>query len=213
MFAVILGGGLFGKRMIELFMEKGWKVSVIERDPVLAEKIVDEYGISVIQGDGTDPYILEQAGIEKADVFIASTSKEDANTLAAIIAKEYNVPKIIVRISKSSYVRFLEKIDIGYVIVPEEIAANYVFDHVFHPDIKRVVEITDDSNLVILKITKDINVIGKKLSEVRGDEFKSISLVKKDGRILTDKKSLIEEGDVLIIISFMKPEKLLKKLT
>lgn len=211
MFAIVLGAGLFGKRMIELLVEKGWKVLVIEKDAEIAEKITEEYGVSAVHGDGTDPRILEEAGIEKADVFIGATSKESVNMLAAVIAREYGVNRIVVRVSKNSYVSLLRKIGMDCIVIPEEIAADYVFSQIAHPAIRKVMKLSDGLCLIVIEVTKDINVVGKKLVEVKADEFKAIAIIK-GKKILASEKSLIKEGDLLLIVSFTEPEKILKKL-
>lgn len=212
MFAIILGAGLFGRRMIELVMEKGWKVVVVEKDAEVVEQITEEYGVSAVHGDGTDPRILEEAGIEEADVFIGATSKESVNMLAAVIAKEYKVGKIVVRVSKSSYVNLLRKIGVDCIVIPEEIAADYVFNQIVHPAITKTIELTENLNLVVVEISKEIDVIGKQLSEVKDDEYRAIALIRNE-KIWVSEKSIIKDGDLLLVISSTDPEKVLKKLS
>ena len=72
---IIAGGGRVGFETAELLADHGHDVTIIERDERVVDEIADEWVATVIRGDATDPGIIEQAGIERADVVAALTGE------------------------------------------------------------------------------------------------------------------------------------------
>jgi trk system potassium uptake protein TrkA len=99
MHVVIMGCGRVGSRLARRLERQGHSVAVIDKDPLAFHLLdVDFKGIKV-EGIGFDSNVLVQAGIERADVFIAVSSGDNSNFVAARIAKEiFHVPKVVARI-------------------------------------------------------------------------------------------------------------------
>jgi trk system potassium uptake protein TrkA len=96
----IIGGGKTGSYLASLLL-KSCDVRVLENRPQIYEKLAKELPANVIVfGDGTDPALLEQTGITRADVVAAVTGDDEANLVAASLAKfEYQVERVIVRVN------------------------------------------------------------------------------------------------------------------
>ena len=88
MYTIILGGGLIGTGISRWLIEAGSEVTVIELVSDKVNLINASLGDIAIQGDGNKIYDLEMSGIERADSFIATTSRDDVNLVACQIAKE-----------------------------------------------------------------------------------------------------------------------------
>jgi trk system potassium uptake protein TrkA len=96
----IIGGGKTGSYLASLLL-KSCDVRVLENRSQIHEKLAKELPSStVIFGDGTDPLLLEQSGIGKADVVAAVTGDDETNLVAASLAKfEYQVERVIMRVN------------------------------------------------------------------------------------------------------------------
>jgi trk system potassium uptake protein TrkA len=97
----IMGCGRVGAMLAEQFHSQHYAVHIIDQNDEafgrLNNKELREHHTT--QGDGTDPTVLERAGIANADIFIAVTNGDNRNILAAQIAKhQFNVGKVICRI-------------------------------------------------------------------------------------------------------------------
>ncbi len=96
----IIGGGKTGSYLASLLLNT-CDVKVLENRPQIFEKLAKELPSNVVVfGDGTDPLLLEQTGIARADVVAAVTGDDETNLVAASLAKfEYQVERVIMRVN------------------------------------------------------------------------------------------------------------------
>jgi len=98
---MIVGGGKEGTYLASLLLTRGYLVKVIEvrRDelPRLQQVLPKN---TVIPGSGTDPAVLEDAGIRQADVVAAVTGADEVNLVVTSLARfEFHVPRTIARVN------------------------------------------------------------------------------------------------------------------
>lgn len=98
---IIIGGGYVGSYIANILLKSHCSVKVIEnREKVLNKLSNDLPQENIVVGSGSDPNVLEAAGIYKADVVAAVTGADEVNLVVATIAKfEFNVPRIIARVN------------------------------------------------------------------------------------------------------------------
>jgi trk system potassium uptake protein len=101
MHVVIVGGGNTGSYLAKMLLENEHVVRIIEERPALLEKLILELPAEVvIPGDGSSPVVLEQAGIQEAQVLAAVTGSDETNLVITSLARfEFNVPRIIGRVN------------------------------------------------------------------------------------------------------------------
>jgi trk system potassium uptake protein TrkA len=96
---IIMGCGRVGSQVAQLLDSEGHDVTVI--DPVLdnLDRLGKNYQGKKIRGVGFDRGVLIQAGIEMADAFVATSSSDNANIVAARIARNiFHVPRVVARL-------------------------------------------------------------------------------------------------------------------
>lgn len=106
MFILIVGAGRVGSAVANTALKAGHTVSVVDEDPLSHERLDkdldgtwEDAGGAFTVGTALEIDALVEAGIERADVFIASTHGDNTNLVIAQIAqKRYEVPKVIVRV-------------------------------------------------------------------------------------------------------------------
>ena len=97
--AVIMGCGRVGARVATLLDQDGHDVTIIDRLATSFERLPRDFGGNTIIGTGIDEDVLKLAGIEKSDVFVATTNADNRNIMGAQVAKTiFNVPHAVVRI-------------------------------------------------------------------------------------------------------------------
>ena len=106
MFVLIVGAGRVGSSVAKLALAAGHEVSVLDEDPLSHERL--DAGLSASWEDAQGQFTvgtaleidaLNEAGIDKADAFIAATDGDNTNIVIAQIAKRrFNVPTVIARI-------------------------------------------------------------------------------------------------------------------
>lgn len=115
MYIVITGGGKVGEYLATVLLASDNDVAVIEineeKADYLAEELQGRY--LVIAGDGCNSRYQEDAGIRKADVFVATAGQDDANLVACEIAQRvFNVPRCIARVNSPKNLRIFREIGI-----------------------------------------------------------------------------------------------------
>lgn len=97
--AVIMGCGRVGARVATLLDQDGHDVTIIDRMSTSFERLPKTFGGNTVIGTGIDEDVLKIAGIEDADVFVATTNADNRNIMGAQVAKTiFDVPHAIVRI-------------------------------------------------------------------------------------------------------------------
>lgn len=118
MYIVISGGGKIGAYLASVLLQSGNDVAVIEEDLQVADRLsVSLQGrYLVIHGDGCNSKYQEDAGIRKADVFVATTGQDDDNLVSCEIAQRvFNVPRCIARVNNPKNLRIFKEVGIECV--------------------------------------------------------------------------------------------------
>jgi trk system potassium uptake protein TrkA len=115
-YVVIVGGGRIGRYIAKDMSDKGHDVTVVERRAERCEQLVAETDVLVIEGDAGDVRYLEQAHVDRADVFVATTHEDDDNLVSCQLAKiEFGVKRAISRVNTPKNVEIFEKLGIEAV--------------------------------------------------------------------------------------------------
>jgi trk system potassium uptake protein TrkA len=96
---VVAGGGTLGRRVTKYVSEKH-DVTMIEKDPERFQDMVEAFAgwkeVTVLLGDIDEPGVLLEAGVDRADVFVAATGDDEDNLVGCLLAKnEFKVKRVI----------------------------------------------------------------------------------------------------------------------
>lgn len=201
MYIVIMGGGRVGLNLAYSLVAGGHDVTLIENDSNLCNNAASELDALVICGNGTDIKTLEEANIADADVFVAATGHDEANLLSCILVKDYNIKKIIARVSNPDHEDAFKKVGIDDVISPELTAASYLEKLIVRPKIADLI-IIGKGNAELLEIrVKNKSVIGKRIMDVSPTDDYIIAALYKNGEITIPKKdNILNEGDRISVL-------------
>lgn len=201
MHIVIMGAGRVGLSLAGFLISDGQDVTIIENDNSLANSAVHELDALVICGNGTETKVLEEVNIQNADVFVAATGNDEANLLACILVKNYNVPKVIARVSEPSHEEAFKKVGIDFVVSPELTAASYLEKLIIRPKIADLV-IIGKGNAELLDITvTNKKMFNKRVNDVSPTKEFIISALHEDGDIIIpDNATILKEGCKISIL-------------
>ena len=100
---VIISSGQTGAHLAEKFCEDEHDVVVIDADAAHLAELDAHLDLMTVQGDGATPSALEEADVERADMVVAVTDRDDTNILACVFAHARGVGRTVARVSSSSY--------------------------------------------------------------------------------------------------------------
>ncbi len=118
MYIIIVGGGKVGSYLTSVLLASGNEVALIESDRILADQlsVTLEGRYLVICGDGCASRRQEDAGIRRADVFVAATGQDDSNLVACEVASRvFHVPRVVARVNNPKNLRIFRKVGIECV--------------------------------------------------------------------------------------------------
>jgi trk system potassium uptake protein len=98
---IIVGGGKVGTSLALLLLGKGYGVKVIEAAREKISRLQQDLPADVVAlGNGTDPVVLEAAGILGVDVVAATTGQDETNLVVTNLARfAFNVPRVVARVN------------------------------------------------------------------------------------------------------------------
>src|SRR3954463_8391032 len=98
MYVIIVGAGKVGLNLGRELRAKGHEVTLVESDPGRFATVEEEFEHQAQYGDGSELWVMERAGVERAEMLIAVTGDDEDNMLICQVAREkYGVERIISR--------------------------------------------------------------------------------------------------------------------
>ncbi|MGM0602890.1 MAG: potassium channel family protein [Bacillota bacterium] len=100
MFIIIVGGGKLGRYLCRDLVKKDHQIVVVEQDEEKANLISKQYGVEVINGDGSEKDVLEKAGAEEADLLLAATRDDQDNMVICQLAeRQFDIKRTLTTVN------------------------------------------------------------------------------------------------------------------
>ena len=127
---VVVGAGKVGRVLTEQLAAEKHDIVVIDQDSDLIESIVNIYDVRGVVGNGGCYDVQKDAFEDGADLLIATTSSDETNILACLVAKKLGTPHTIARIRNPEYEKQLhfmrEELGLSMVVNPEKATAREI---------------------------------------------------------------------------------------
>ncbi len=205
MYIIIAGIGVLGFYTAQFLTKKGNDVVLIEKRKERAEEITDKLDALVINGDAKEIKVLEEAGVEEADVILSMTGSDDANILISLLAKQLGAKRALCRITHIEYSESLfKRLGIDAVIYPELSIATQIEEMVRDPDITGFAMLDKgETEIVEFRVLDGSGLIGKEAVNIKLPERSKILLIfRQDGeKVLIGPGIKITSGDKLLVIT------------
>ena len=204
--AVIIGGGNVGLAVAQRLeaRETRVRVKVIERDRTIAERAADGLQRTIVlNGDGLDASILEEAGIAKADAVLVLTDDDKTNLLASVRAKELGARIAICLTNDPTLVPLMGPLGIDAYINPRATTVSSILRHVRHGRVRGVYSIGDaEAEIIEAQVLGTSPISGQRIRDIEFPEGVLVGGLMKDGKAVRPTASTrIEEGDVIAIFA------------
>ncbi len=205
MYVIIGGGGLIGTGLVQQLTEQKHDVVLIDRDHSICEEIYAKYGAIAIEGNATDLETLENAGINRCDVAVA-TMKNDADNLAfAILAKHNDVSQVIVRMNDPKYENIYKTVGVKNISRGAELLIGQIMFSIENPELRTIIsfgEIEIDIFMIPEKSQcneKTINTIVTQKGFPKGIIFSCVFLNSNHSFIIPNGNTVLGEKDKVFI--------------
>ena len=203
---VIIGGGNVGlavARALEARTDRV-RVRVIERNREIAEHAADALERTIVlNGDGLDSALLEEANIANADAVLAVTDDDKTNLLAAVRAKGLGCPMTICLTNDPTLVPLMAPLNIDAYINPRATTVSSILRHIRHGRVRSVYSIGDaEAEVIEAQVLTTSPIAGRKLRDVDFPEGVLVGGILKGGKMHKPRGDLrIDEGDIVAIFA------------
>jgi trk system potassium uptake protein TrkA len=146
---VILGAGRIGESVAESLVSERNDITVIDVNPERLAGLQSRLDLRGVAGNGVQPSVLREAGLEDADMFIACAPLDETNLVACKVAHErFNVPTKIARLRSPEFdddsaLLGKEGFAIDHVLHPEQSITSYIRKLIVYPEALQVLEFAD----------------------------------------------------------------------
>ena len=201
---VIVGCGKIGSTILSDLLSEGHDIVAVDSDPQVISEISNIYDSMYVCGSGTNCDTLVEAGVERAELFIAATGSDECNMLSCFIAKRMGAKHTIARVrnpeySEKSFGFMRQQLDISMIMNPDQLAAQDMYYTLKLPGAVKIEYFARRSfEMVELRLKEDSPLCGVKLHELRKSydaKFLICAVQRGDSVVIPDGNYVLEPGD------------------
>jgi len=194
----IIGAGRFGMSLAESLANAGAEVILIDRNRP-AMQLAGEFA-TALQGDATQPHVLEEAGFGECDVVVVAIgSNMEASVMATANCKELGVPNVVAKATSELHGKILRRIGADSVIYPDRDSAHRLAMSIANHNVIDFFEVSEGYSIAEIAVPEDIR--GKTLAEAdlrKKSGMTVLCIRRSDGDAKKQRKVLIPQPDDVI---------------
>src|SRR5688572_1422263 len=203
MYAIVAGAGKVGWNLGRELLDKGHEVTLIEADRDRYMTVEQELEHNVQYGDASELWVLERAGISRADMVIAVTGDDEDNMLICQVAKEkYLVERIIARVNNPRNKEHFELLGIKPLVSATDLILRLIEHEVPRYGLVHLLDLPEERlEIIELVVGDDSSAAGKRVEEVAlPDGSLIISILRSGTGFVPKADSIIQPGDEVLVV-------------
>ena len=208
---VIAGAGDVGFHLAELLAYEDKDIVLIDTDQDVLDYASTHLDVLTIKGDSASPQVLENADVERANLFLAVTTSEKTNLVSAILAKKLGARQTIARVNSSEYLEEANKamfreLGIDTLISPQELAAAEIARLVKQCSFTDIFEFENGkislAGITLEESSRLVNVPLSNFSQYcKDDSVRPIAILRGHQTIIPRGDTVLRRGDHVYFIS------------
>jgi trk/ktr system potassium uptake protein len=203
MYVLIVGAGKVGWNLARELIQKDNEVTLIESDAARYAVVEEELEHSVQYGDGSELWVLERAGIERADLVIAVTGDDEDNILISQVAREkYVVDRIVARCNNPRNLQHFELLGIKPAVSATDLILRLIEHEVPKYGLVHLLDLPQEQlEIIELEVAADSPAAGKRVKELGlPDGTLVISVLRDGGGFVPTGDSVVQAGDEVLVV-------------
>ncbi|MCT4614629.1 MAG: Trk system potassium transporter TrkA [Marinifilaceae bacterium] len=208
---VISGAGAVGTHLAKMLCNQDHDIILLDKNEELLKNIDSHLDVLTIVGSASSLHDLQEAKVNKADLYIAVTQIEEVNITSTILAKKLGAQKTIARIDNQEYLiaenkAYLQNLGIDELIYPERLAAKEVIRYLSHCGTRQIYEFSEGKLMLYgIKISSKSEIMDKTLEEVskmtKDLDFRAVAIKRDDKTIIPRGHNRFTKGDLVFVVS------------
>src|SRR6478735_7181405 len=204
MYVLIAGAGKVGWNLGRELIGKGNEVTVIEGNRGRYLTVEEELEHAVQYGDATELWVLERAGIQRADLVIAVTGDDEDNMLICQVAKEkYLVSRIVARVNNPRNLQHFKLLGVQPAVSATDLILRLIEHEVPQYGLVHLLDFEQEQlEIIEVEVAEGAPAAGKRVADINmPDGALVISILPKEGGgRVPEGDTLIEGGDEVMVI-------------
>src|SRR5246127_5651824 len=203
MYVLIAGAGKVGWNLARELIGRDQEVTLIESDHARYRVVEEELEHAVQYGDATELWLLERAGIQRADLVIAVTGDDEDNILICQMAKEkYGVQRIVARVNNPRNLQHFRLLDIQPAVSATDLILRLIEHEVPEYGLVQLLALEEEHlEIIELEVGEGSRAAGLRVSEVPiPDGSLVISVLRCGAGFVPKADSVIQAGDQVLLI-------------
>src|SRR6201996_4430735 len=183
LYVIIAGAGKVGWNLARELIEKGHEVTAIEQDRRRYLVVEEEFEHAIQYGDATELWVLERAGIQRADLVIAVTGDDEDNMLVCQVAKEkYLCERIIARVNNPRNYDHFKLLGIQPAVSATDLILRLIEHEVPRYGLVHLLALEEERlEIIELEVAPDAPTLGQRVADIELPEGSLIISVLRGG--------------------------------
>jgi trk system potassium uptake protein TrkA len=196
---IVMGCGRVGSQVSLLLVSHGHDVTVIDHDATTLARLGPEFKGKVIRGIGFDRSVLLEAGVKTAEGFVAASSSDNANIVAARIARTiFRVPRVVARLYDPVRAEIYQRLGLT-TISSTAWGAERIVEVVTHADLD-VLHIFLDGGTTMVRVEAPVRLNGHRVAQMNiPGEVSVTAITRNDQTFIPVSGTEFQEGDVIYL--------------
>jgi trk system potassium uptake protein len=203
MYVIVVGAGKVGWNLGRELLEKGHEVTLIENDRNRYLTVEQELEHNIQYGDASELWVLERAGISRADMVIAVTGDDEDNVLICQVAKEkYLVDRIIARVNNPRNREHFELLGIKPVVSATDLILRLIEHEVPEYGLVHLLDLPEQRlEIIEMLLPDDSKAAGQRVGDLEMPEGSLlISVLRGDRGFVPGPDTVLEAGDEILAV-------------
>lgn len=211
---IIVGGGKAGWNLARILLERRHTVSLIERDRQRCEKLADDLDAAIFRGDGTNVAVLEAAGAQNADCFMAVTGSDQDNLVACQVAQDhFHAKKVISRVNDPRNIETFCVLGIRNTVSSTEVLTKMIEQEADLAHMHLIATLNQGkAGICSMTLPEDTALDGVALKDISLPAGTLvISLIRRGVLTIPNGSTILQRGDELVAVSEDRSQKALMR--
>ncbi|HYY74402.1 MAG TPA: TrkA family potassium uptake protein [Solirubrobacterales bacterium] len=203
MYVLVAGAGKVGWNLARELIAKGHEVTLVEGERRRYLIVEQELEHAVQYGDATELWILERAGIQRADMVIAVTGDDEDNMLICQVAKEkYLVDRIIARVNNPRNLQHFKLLDILPAVSATDLILRLIEHEVPKYGLVHLLDLEEEQlEIIEMEVSDDAPAAGRRVIDIDlPDGSLIISVLREGGGMVPKGDTVIQPGDEVLLV-------------
>jgi trk system potassium uptake protein TrkA len=209
MYVIVVGAGKVGWNLARELLEKGHEVTLIEENRDRYATVEQELEHNIQYGDASELWVLERAGIQRADMVIAVTGDDEDNMLICQVAKEkYLVDRIIARVNNPRNREHFDLLGIRPVVSATDLILRLIEHEVPEYGLVHLLDLPEQRlEIIEMLLPEDSRAVGQRVGDLNMPEGTLlISVLREREGFVPVADTVLEAGDEILAVLDPKVE-------